>query len=144
LTIQWDPRYEPNLEPHTSIYTAEFLKRYSSRQNVRKLHKDIDHVKWTALELKASPTLYLSYSDIHSPIGLLKALKQLSRYGILFVTGVPNLETSDQTCELQALAFQFGEIRETFYGRVWDVKNVRNSKNIAYTNLNLDLHMDLL
>jgi gamma-butyrobetaine dioxygenase len=144
LTIRWDPRYEPNLEPHTSSFTVEFLKRYSSSQNVRRLHKDIDNVKWTAPELNASPALYLSYSDIHNPIGLLKALKQLSCYGVLFVTGVPNQETSDLTCELQALAFQFGEIRETFYGRVWDVKNVKNSKNIAYTNLNLDLHMDLL
>ena len=42
------------------------------------------------------------------------------------------------------MARLFGEIRPTFYGLVWDVKNKRNSKNIAYTNLNLGFHMDIL
>lgn len=38
-----------------------------------------------------------------------------------------------------------GEIRRTWYGdRVWDVKSVAGSKNIAYTNLDLGLHMDLV
>lgn len=50
----------------------------------------------------------------------------------------------DATCELRKLAETFSNIRETFYGQVWDVVNVRNSRNIAYTNLDLGLHMDLL
>lgn len=144
LTIQWDPRYEPSAESHTSTYTYQFLRRYSDPVNIRQFHRDVDVVNWTAAAIQASPDLYVTYSDINQPYGLLKAITQLNRYGLLFVTGVPNTETSDVTCELQSLAFQFGEIRETFYGRVWDVKNVKNSKNIAYTNLNLNLHMDLL
>jgi hypothetical protein len=57
---------------------------------------------------------------------------------------VPNEDTVDATCELRKLAETFSNIRETFYGQVWDVVNVRNSRNIAYTNLDLGLHMDLL
>ena len=66
------------------------------------------------------------------------------RYGLLFVTDVPTQDRDNRTCELRHLASLFGEIRETFYGELWDVKNVRNSRNIAYTNLGLDLPMDLL
>lgn len=74
----------------------------------------------------------------------MQAIDQLVRYGILFVTGVPNQDTGDETCELRKLGESFGELRSTFYGMVWDVVNRKESKNIAYTNLDLGLHMDLL
>lgn len=76
--------------------------------------------------------------------GLLTAITQLTQYGLLFVRNVPNDKTSDAECELRKLVEKFGEIRETFYGRTWDVRNVRQSRNVAYTNLDLGLHMDLL
>ncbi|PVF98166.1 Clavaminate synthase-like protein [Serendipita vermifera] len=144
LTIQWDPQYEPGRRPHTSVYPVDFLRRYSNTINLHQFHKDLDAVKWTAADVQASPTLFVDYTSLKTPSGLLDGIRQLVRYGLLFVRGVPNQQTSDDTCELQKLAQLFGEIRETFYGRVWDVKNIKNSKNIAYTNLNLDLHMDLL
>jgi gamma-butyrobetaine dioxygenase len=54
-------------------------------------------------------------------------------------------DTSDAGCELPRLASRLGEIRRTWYGdRVWDVRSVPDAKNIAYTNLDLGLHMDLL
>lgn len=37
-----------------------------------------------------------------------------------------------------------GEIRHTFYGPLWDVRSLgSSSRNIAYTNVDLGLHMDL-
>ena len=88
----------------------------------------------------------LPYGDyvIGSPEGLVRGITQLKKYGLLFMTGVPNEETSNERCELKKLAEVFGEIRPTFYGQLWDVMNVKESKNIAYTNLDLGLHMDLL
>lgn len=71
-------------------------------------------------------------------------MTRILKYGILFVAGVPNIETSHEKCELRALAELFGELRSTFYGPLWDVVNIHNSRNIAYTNLDLGLHMDLL
>ena len=144
LKIKWDSRFDPNGEPHTSVYPLEFLSQYSNGQNLRRFHQDADVVKWTATDVKHSSDLYVTYADIQSPAVLIKAIVQLVRYGLVFVTDVPTERTDDASCELQKLGRMFGEIRETFYGRVWDVKNVKNSKNIAYTNLNLDLHMDLL
>jgi alpha-ketoglutarate-dependent taurine dioxygenase len=42
------------------------------------------------------------------------------------------------------LIFQLGEIRNTFYGSLWNVQSLGSqSKNIAYTNFDLGLHMDL-
>jgi gamma-butyrobetaine dioxygenase len=144
LKIQWDSRFDPEHQSHTSTYPLDFLSRYSSSRNLRKFHLDLDVVKWTAADVKQSPDLYVTYRSIQGPAGLLKAITQLVQYGLIFVTDVPPEKTDNAHCELQNLAQVFGEIRETFYGRVWDVKNVTNSKNIAYTNLNLDLHMDLL
>ncbi|KIM31751.1 hypothetical protein M408DRAFT_327193 [Serendipita vermifera MAFF 305830] len=144
LQIRWDSHFDPNGESHTSVYPLEFFKRYSNGKSLYKFHKDLDVVRWTAADVKQSSDLYITYSDIQNLSGLLKAITQLVPYGLVFVTGVPPERTDDTTCELQKLGQMFGEIRDTFYGRVWDVKNVKNSKNIAYTNLNLDLHMDLL
>ncbi|KAJ8473194.1 hypothetical protein ONZ45_g16383 [Pleurotus djamor] len=107
-------------------------------------HKDVSPVSWDASTISSSQSLFTNYASLHTEQGLLDAITQLTQYGLLFVRGVPNEETSHETCELPALANKFGPIRETFYGKTWDVMNVKNSKNIAYTNLYLGLHMDLL
>ncbi|GJJ13052.1 hypothetical protein Clacol_007301 [Clathrus columnatus] len=73
-----------------------------------------------------------------------RAFSQLIRYGLVFLTGVPIDKTDDLHCEVRRMGEIFGRIRETFYGQVWDVISVRNSTNIANTNLDLGLHMDLL
>ncbi|CAG8432769.1 502_t:CDS:2 [Diversispora eburnea] len=39
---------------------------------------------------------------------------------------------------------RIGTIRSTFYGKTFDVISIPGAKNIAYTNLSLGLHMDLL
>jgi gamma-butyrobetaine dioxygenase len=39
---------------------------------------------------------------------------------------------------------RFAEVRDTFYGNVWNLKTMDESRNIAYTSLFLGLHMDLL
>lgn len=109
-----------------------------------KFHRDTKQTLWNASSISQTPDLYIPYKELAEPPRLLRAINQLTQYGLLFVTGVPNDQTSDDTCDLRHLANLFGELRTTFYGELWDVKNVRNSRNIAYTNLDLGLHMDLL
>jgi gamma-butyrobetaine dioxygenase len=137
LTVEWSTG-------HKSFYPTAFLEAYSSREKFSKFHNDLLPKMWTADTVSKSPDLFLPYSSLKNPAGLSRAMTQLTQYGLLFMSGVPNQETSDQTCELRVLANFFGEIRETFYGQLFDVQNVRNSTNIAYTNLDLGLHMDLL
>ena len=129
---------------HESVFSPKFLEQYSTPAARHDFHQDVDPVPWDNDVLQKSNSLFVQYEDLRRPEGRLKAMTQIAQYGLLFIRGVPNHETSNETCELRKLASIFGEIRETFYGPLWDVVNLRNSTNIAYTNLFLDLHMDLL
>ncbi|KAJ6625129.1 hypothetical protein B0H10DRAFT_1783626 [Mycena sp. CBHHK59/15] len=137
LHIRWT-------DGHESFYPKEFLKRHSSSEHLSAYHNDLSETPWGAARISRNRNLFISYRSLETPSGLLVAIDQISKDGLLFVSGVPNRETGDKTCELRALAEKFSQIRDTFYGQVWDVINVRNSCNIAYTNLDLGLHMDLL
>lgn len=137
VEIQWD-------SGHRSFYPSDLLHNHSSPQTLRKFHKDVDPVTWDAEGIRASKTLFVPYEEMQSKRGKLKAIEQLTQYGLLLVTGIPTSETSHKNCEARKLAEMFGEIRNTFYGELWDVKNIRNSTNIAYTNLDLGYHIDLL
>ncbi len=129
---------------HHSTYTPRFLETYSSSENIRGFHRDVDATRWNKQQIEYSPHLFLPYRDLQTPSGLLAAITQLSSHGLLFVKDVPNKETSHERCEARKLAQLFSEIRTTFYGELWDVTNTPNSTNIAYTNLELRFHMDLL
>ncbi|ETW77614.1 hypothetical protein HETIRDRAFT_327285 [Heterobasidion irregulare TC 32-1] len=128
---------------HTSFYPSAFLERYASSERLNTFHKDVHKQSWNAKSISQSSDLFLSYGSLRSDVGLLDAITQLSKYGLLFLTGVPNTETSDERCEVRRVADTFGQLRSTFYGETWDVKNIVNSRNIAYTNLFLGLHTDL-
>ncbi len=129
---------------HQSRYTYDFLDRYTSPESLKAFHKDVSREEWSLDTLEQSQDLFLPYETLATPSGLLAAITQLTRYGLLFVSSVPNDRTSNEDCELRRLGERFGELRRTFYGETWDVKNIRNSRNIAYTNVDLGLHMDLL
>ncbi|TFK41683.1 gamma-butyrobetaine hydroxylase [Crucibulum laeve] len=137
LRIRWE-------DGHESFFERAFLERHSSLSNLTAFHKDVSQQPWTRDFVTSQPSLFISYASLKTPQGLADAITQLSSSGLLFIRDVPNTETSNATCELRTLASTFGEIRPTFYGEIWDVQNVRESKNIAYTNLDLGLHMDLL
>ncbi|KAF7343270.1 Glycoside hydrolase family 5 protein [Mycena venus] len=137
LQIKW-------ADDHQSFFPRDFLHRYSSHTRLAKFHADLIEKPWNATEISDNRNLFVAYASLQERSGLRVAIDQLCKHGLLFVTGVPNEETADATCELRKLAGTFSQIRDTFYGQVWDVVNVRNSRNIAYTNLDLGLHMDLL
>jgi len=144
LSVDWDANFDFTGFPHTSVYSRRWLERYASPTQLKAFHRDLDTKLWDVADIEESEHLFVSYEGLKDRPTLLKAMQHLIRYGLIFIHGVPSEHTGDASCELQTFATIFGEIRETFYGRVWDVRNVKNSKNIAYTDLNLDLHMDLL
>lgn len=137
IGIQW-------ASGHHSYYPSDLLKSHSAPSQLHQFHKDFDVVSWDAEKVKAAPNLFVPYDTLDTKPGLLAAVEQIVKYGLLFITGVPNEKTSNEECELRPLAKRFSGIRDTMYGETWDVKNVRNSRNIAYTNLDLGLHMDLM
>ncbi|KAH8114242.1 Clavaminate synthase-like protein [Phellopilus nigrolimitatus] len=139
LRIKWDSE-------HVSFYTEDFLARYSSPDKLFAFHRDVQAETWTADRFSnlSREDLAVPYSELSDRKTLLSVYTQLLRYGLVFIRDVPATETSDEKCELRVLGEKLGKIRKTFYGETWDVRNIRNSKNIAYTNLDLGLHMDLL
>ncbi|KAI5118418.1 hypothetical protein M0805_005502 [Coniferiporia weirii] len=139
LRVEWAPK-------HISFYPAEFLARYSSRHNISAFHREVQPTPWTAEHFagQSREDISIPYTELSKAESHLLVYTSLLRYGLVFLRGVPVDGASDESCELRVLAGRLGAIRKTFYGETWDVKNIRNSKNIAYTNLDLGLHMDLL
>ncbi|KAG0006089.1 hypothetical protein BGZ80_011043 [Entomortierella chlamydospora] len=127
---------------HKSLYPWEMiLGSYGGTPSEHRASTRMNHapILWDE-EIMKKNVLWLDYDEyMNTPEGLLKGLKQLQDYGLFFLKGVP---TRDQ--EVATAAERIGHLRHTFYGRTWDVKSIPNAKNVAYTNLNLGLHMDLL
>jgi len=70
---------------------------------------------------------------------LFQLLQQLQRYGVAFIKNLPEAESS-----VVETANRIGPLKNTFYGETWDVRSVSNAKNVAYTDVHLGFHMDLL
>lgn len=124
----------------TSVFDTNWL--FSNRSNptvysASKTHKiSASNLLWDRQQMHT----HIKYSEFTTKAGLMTALKQLNTTGLVFLTGVP---TDDEKTVID-VARTFGIVKTTFYGESWAVKNQINSKNIAYTNYNLELHMDLM
>ncbi|OCH83899.1 Clavaminate synthase-like protein [Obba rivulosa] len=138
VSIKWK-------DGHHSEYSTSFLDTYSKTDRSAVFQPRPQVRLWDRQAIEQTPDLFVDFrSLLHSSTRYSQAIEQLAHYGLLFVTDVPNEKTSDMDCELRKLAEYIGQLRRTFYGETWDVKNMPNSRNIAYTNVHLGLHMDLL
>ncbi|KFA60982.1 hypothetical protein S40285_02742 [Stachybotrys chlorohalonatus IBT 40285] len=81
----------------------------------------------------------IDYSRFKEFDGKWDVITQLCHLGIVIVKNVPLKEES-----VSAVAERIGPVRETFYGRTFDVKAKPNPDNVAYTAESLGLHQDLL
>jgi gamma-butyrobetaine dioxygenase len=148
LSVQWQ---DQDGKPHLSYYDADLIRalfgltvspmEHLSRTHPRKI--------WSGADMAQNASLRFQYDSIMQKgapdrTELLRVLEQLHVYGLAVIQGVPTNPTDDKTCHLRAVANWIGEIRNTFYGETWNVKSVKDSKNVAYTSLDLGLHMDLL
>jgi len=68
---------------------------------------------------------------------LSKALADFLRVGAIVITGAPTTEGT-----VAAVAEHFGFIRETNFGRIFDVRSVPNPNDLAYTSGALGPHTD--
>lgn len=140
LNISWEndiPGYQSN---HVSSFSKKFFETHSSS---KAYHRDRHHyrgpIMWDAKKI-AKRLQYVTFDDyINTEKGLFRALIMLRDHGLLIVRDVPDSETS-----VVDIATRIGNLRDTFYGRTWDVKSVPQAKNVAYTSQYLGLHMDLL
>lgn len=138
LYIKWKPNsLISNSADHSSTFSIDWLKNNDYSVPPKKL---IDPVLWKAKDYSAiyNPIDYNLFrtSDEH----FRKIIADLRDFGLAYLKNVP----TSNLIQVEEVAKRFGVIRETFYGVSWDVKNMRDAKNIAYTSLDLGLHMDLM
>lgn len=140
VKIKWENDIPGFGAEHVSAFSDNFLNIHTNSFNLRQ-----DRYETTKVRLwnKESITKELEYVDFEEYMKddkvLFRATRLLVTHGLLLVRGVPESEKS-----VEDLAGRFGNIRDTFYGRTWDVKSVPQAKNVAYTHQFLGLHMDLL
>jgi gamma-butyrobetaine dioxygenase len=115
---------------HASVFDPEWLRANAGEpaRPPRRL--------WGAEMQDDLPTA--SYDDVTAGGEPLRRwLAWVDELGFAVLTGGPTApETVTRTAEL------FGFVRETNYGRLFDVKTVVNPTNLAYTGLGLGAHTD--
>lgn len=153
LQVVWEHDDGTTIE---STYIEAELRKYSSFKNrmsgkffryKQKLWTNSDLIK----DMKNINVDYYAY--LSGDETFRKTVEILNKYGLCFVNGIESLlcnpqsqtlaSTNSDSLPLAKLAKKFGYIKETLYGRFFDVKVEQNAKNIAYTDEFLPLHMDL-
>ncbi|KAJ1504099.1 hypothetical protein HMI54_015246 [Coelomomyces lativittatus] len=120
------------ISKHESMFPFPFLRAWDySQPNLPSWLYTFPSVQpWSA----CTPMPHFTYPSLsHAQV-----LTQLAQYGYVKVKHVPvgQLETFAET--------YVGQLRDTFYGRVWQVFNDPLTTNIASTSFTLPLHMDLM
>ena len=109
---------------------------YDKKQNNSKVWIDHHLKTWSKTSLKHIPII--SYKSAKSDKKLLlKWLKSLHRYGFAKMIGCEK-----KSGTIVKIAKLFGYVRETNYGKWFDVKSKTSAVNLAYTNLGLQAHTD--
>jgi len=68
---------------------------------------------------------------------LLRCLQHVARFGWALLTGA-----SDQPGLVEEAIGRFGFLRETNYGRIFEVRSTADARNLAFTSLGLEPHTD--
>jgi gamma-butyrobetaine dioxygenase len=119
-------------------FSASWLEKnvYDKKQNNSKVWIHPDLKTWSKATLKRVPII--SYKSAKSDKKLLlKWFKSLHSYGFAKMS-----ECEKKSGTVIKIAKLFGYIRETNYGKWFDVKSKLNAVNLAYTNLGLQAHTD--
>jgi len=119
-------------------FSSNWLERYAYDVEKKNLKGWISPTLkiWNSSILKTIPTI--DYKVAKSDRALfLKWMKSLHEYGFAKITG-----GGKESGEIIKIADLIGYIRETNYGKFFDVKLEVNAVNLAYTNLGLQAHTD--
>ncbi|RKP07520.1 taurine catabolism dioxygenase TauD, TfdA family-domain-containing protein [Thamnocephalis sphaerospora] len=145
LEVVWSKDLATRAGQHTSRYPLSMLRQAPNATHWRRNDWLEEPLFWRADQVDFKQ-LWVDYNGVAQSTpgngatdGLRRALHLLARYGLCFLRNVPT-----ELTKVETVASHFGPVRETFYGRSWDVRSVPQAKNIAYTDVDLDLHMDLL
>lgn len=118
-------------EGHTSRYSSSWLRDHASEQAAQPAA-----TLWTAALQSHIPQA--EFEEVSSNgRALCRWLAAVEEYGFAVLHGVP-----PRTGEVIRVVDLFGYVRETNYGRLFDVHAVVNPTNLAFTGLSLGVHTD--
>ena len=119
---------------HVSTYPAAWLAANDYSNGIRNTRPV--PVLWEAADLDAIPRA--AYPDIVADATARRRfLTGFVRYGLGLLSDVPCVPGT-----VLEVAAQFGEVRTTSWGKVFDVRSVVDANSLAYTNLPLVTHTD--
>jgi [2-(trimethylamino)ethyl]phosphonate dioxygenase len=125
-------------EEKSVTFTSAWLEDHTYDASVEKPHGWISPSTelWDKTLGKALPTIDYSIAQKDTDARC-HWLAGIRRYGVAVMTGVACKEGS--VCDAAEL---FGYVRETNYGRLFEVRSEVEPVNLAYTNLGLQAHTD--
>jgi len=109
---------------------------YDNSKKNSKVWTDSSLKIWSKSTLKNIPVINYKTAKSNKKL-LIKWLKSLYSLGFAKITG-----SEKKSGTVIKIAKLFGYIRETNYGKWFDVKSKTNAINLAYTNLGLQAHTD--
>ena len=123
---------------HISIFSFDWLKKYDY-SNGNKFLKD-PIVLWDRSNFDDIPTFdypFLLEDNSKSKQNLSKIIEGFYQYGIIFIKNVPvpHVDVLD-------IAEFFGYVRETNWGKTYNVKSYADANSVAYTSHALFGHTD--
>lgn len=127
LRIRWlhdIPGYPAN---HVTEFEPDFLRQYADPRRIAFSRFNAQHQILWDRKIMESDVRWIGFEEyMASDEAVFEALRQLSRYGLVFIADVPADEKS-----AERIGMRVGPLMDTFYGRTWDVKSVVDAKNIA-------------
>jgi gamma-butyrobetaine dioxygenase len=140
IELEWKGDLKGYGPEHRTRHSIDWLQRALNTEfDIRSGVRHDDRVIWDKEKI-IKDNKWIDYKDyMKHDETLFDALTHLNRYGLLFLRNVPDSETS-----VEDLVSRIGHLKDTFYGRTWDVRSKAKAENIAYTPQFLGLHMDLL
>lgn len=133
LEVTW-----PAPSPHVSVYPWSWLQEHSYDPPARAKIDNVtavEKVLWGSSIAKNPPTV--TFEEAMTDRGLFKWLSNVDKFGLCFVSGVP--ATPEDT---EKLSERIGFIRETKYGKFWELTADMSRGDTAYTDIALGAHTD--
>ncbi|XP_065833270.1 gamma-butyrobetaine dioxygenase-like isoform X2 [Oscarella lobularis] len=135
LFVSW--RHEPN---HLSEFRLDWLQNncYSSRMKPIARGKPVyDRYCTSETEIPS-----YSYTDVSRKFDVMTSwIKDLYEIGITVIKNAP-ISAGNNKPAVQKVAELIGPIMVTSYGKIFYVRSEEKAINLAYTSVELDLHMD--
>lgn len=146
------PRFEQHVDgkqqPHVMLLPWESIDLTLKRKGMEDAHlprkrsvlRRTGVVYWDR-ETIAQQVRRIDYEEFMKPDSdaFWDVIIDICRFGLVYLKNVPRDEES-----IVRITTRIASIRETFYGRTFDVRAKANAENVAYTSGYLGLHQDLL